>query len=84
MAAALTGNHQFEEAQNRFRQRKERTVTMADAFGQAEERGRAAGLAEGLSMVAERLLTMGSMTVEQIAQATTLPLEDVRALQAKK
>ena len=57
---------------------------MVDVFGQAEERGRAAGLAEGLAMVAERLLTMGSMTVEQIAQATTLPLEDVKALQAKK
>ena len=80
LMAVLTDNHEFEEAQNRFRHGKERNVTMVDVFGKAEERG----VVKGIAKVAERLLAMSSMTVEQIAQITTLSLADVRAMKERQ
>jgi len=76
---ALTGNHDFEDVQNRLKPDKGRKITMVDVLGKVKEQG----MAQGITKVAERLLTMSSMTVEQIAQVTTLPLEEVKALRDK-
>ena len=48
---------------------------MVDVLGKVKE--------QGIVQVAERLLTMGVLTLEQIAQATTLSLEQVKALKDK-
>ena len=46
----------------------------------AERRGVAKGLAEGARQNARNLLKMNVLTCEQIAQAVSLPLEQVLAL----
>lgn len=46
----------------------------------AFEEGHDAGIGDGLRETARNLLRMDVLTLEQVAQATSIPVEEVRAL----
>ncbi|EJW93363.1 hypothetical protein EVA_18529 [gut metagenome] len=55
-----------------------------EAAAEAEAKGRAEGRAEGKAELILKILARGHVSMEEIAEMTGLPLEEVRELAKKK
>ena len=59
---------------------EEKLIAFEEGHDAGVKEGHDAGVGDGLRETARNLLRMDVLTLEQVAQATSIPVEEVRAL----